>query len=232
MDSETLYKRYVQDEIMEWQIFNNDYVDTYKLACKAISIMNEKPNIEPYELGFSTISLLMGFYPCKKIFAFEEKDYYDFGKALLNARDWAKEDEEADEISDDEENAADTRTISLVGKTEKDLKHFTKEDVMNMWKALFSRPSKNTITKGQFTKSILIKEIFASKASKITFNSKFHRDIDLSEMEPSDLLFVLSHDQLIAAAEVVLDKKDYIGKSDEEIAKTIKDKTKSHLIGI
>ena len=246
MDSKTLAKQrlesYVQDEIMEWQIFSTDYVDTYKLACKVISIMNEKPDIEPYQLGHSTLSLLMDHYTCEKVFAFEEKDYYDFGKALLNARKWAKETdaEEADEEAarsqmqdkdeksdDDDENASEDRTISLIGKSYSDLKHFTKEDVLSMWKSLGSGKQKGT-----FTKSNLISEILTSKASKVTFTSKFHRSLDLSKMEVFDLLFVLSHDQLIAAAGVVLCKKDYVAKSDEEVAQSIKAQKSSHLIGI
>ncbi|MEX0595710.1 MAG: hypothetical protein WD512_04350 [Candidatus Paceibacterota bacterium] len=100
MKPETLSKQrlesYIQNEIMRWQIFNTEYVDTYKLACKVISIMNEKPKIQAYELGYSTLTLLLDFYPCKIIFAFEDKPYHDFGKALLDTRDLADKADEED----------------------------------------------------------------------------------------------------------------------------------------
>jgi len=223
---------YIQDEILEWQIFNTDYVDTYKLACTVIAIINDKPEIRPYELGYRTLSLLLDFYPCEKVFDFEEKEYCDFGKALLNARQWALEPEDGDDgdvnvktlnqEDDDEENASELRTISLIGKSEKDLKHFTKEDLCSMWKFL-------ALGKQKFTKSALISGILATKAPKVTFNCKFHRDLNLREMEVADLLYVLSYDQLIAVAEVVLCKQDYLGKSTEEIARKIKAQNSSHI---
>uniref|UniRef100_A0A6C0JW66 Uncharacterized protein n=1 Tax=viral metagenome TaxID=1070528 RepID=A0A6C0JW66_9ZZZZ len=88
---------YVQDEIQEWQIFNTDFVDTYKLACKVIKTIKKDENIKPYILGYDTLGLLLDHYTCDKVFAFENKDYAAFGTGLLRAYNNALEDRESDD---------------------------------------------------------------------------------------------------------------------------------------
>lgn len=91
------YIQTIQDEILEWQIFNPEIIDMVAFACGIIEIMNEKPDIDAYELGVKTMKLTMGHYALEKIFAFTKKDYTDFGKALLKARNEADEEEYSDE---------------------------------------------------------------------------------------------------------------------------------------